>query len=79
MTLLNFHSHQPLSCKEGLLYSQVLQYNMNISEDHILQEEHNNLTRILLACAYLLHLIKNIKKPSPTIAITCYPNEHHRQ
>ena len=63
MTLLNFHSHQPFSCKEGLLYSQALQYNMNISEDHILQEEHNNPTRILLACAYLLHLIKNSLHP----------------
>ena len=36
---------------------------MIISEDHILQAELNNLTRILLACAYPLHLsIKNIKK-----------------
>ena len=36
---------------------------MIISEDHILQEELNNLTCILLACAYPLHLIiKNTKK-----------------
>ena len=36
---------------------------MIISKDHILQAELNNLTRILLACAYPLHLsIKNIKK-----------------
>ena len=36
---------------------------MIISEDHILQEELNNLTRILLARAYPLNLIiKNIKK-----------------
>ena len=36
---------------------------MIISEDHILQEELNNLTRILLARAYPLHLIiKSIKK-----------------
>ena len=36
---------------------------MIISEDHILQAELNNLTRILLARAYPLHLIiKNIKK-----------------
>ena len=63
MTLLHFHSHHPLSCKEGIIYSQVLWYNMIISEDHILQEELNNLTRILLAHAYPLHLIiKNIKK-----------------
>ena len=51
MTLLHVYSHQPLSCKEGIIYSQALQYNMIISEDRILQEELNNLTRILLACA----------------------------
>ena len=63
MTLLHFHSHHPLSCKEGIIYSQPLRYNMIISEDHILQEELNNLTCILLARIYPLHLIiKNIKK-----------------
>ena len=61
-TLFHSHSHNPLSCKEGIIYSQLLQYSI-ISEDHILQEELNNLTRILLARAYPLHLIiKNIKK-----------------
>ena len=63
MTLLHFRSHHPLSCKEGIIYFQALQYNMIISEDHILQEELNNLTRVLLALAYPLHLIiKNIRK-----------------
>ena len=63
MALLHFHSHHPLSCKEGIIYSQALRYNMIISEDHILQEELNHLTRILLARTYPLHLIiKNIKK-----------------
>ena len=57
MTLLHFHSHHPLSCKEGIIYSQALRYNMIISEDHILQGEFNNLTRILLTRAYPLHLI----------------------
>ena len=61
-TLFHSHSHNPLSCKEGIIYSQLLQYSI-ISEDHILQEELKNLTRILLAHAYPLHLIiKNIKK-----------------
>ena len=60
MTLLHFHSHHPLSCKEGIIYSQALRYNMIISDDHILQEELDNLTRILLGRAYPLHLI--IKK-----------------
>ena len=36
-TLLHFHFHHPLSCKEGVIYSQALRYNMIISEDHILQ------------------------------------------
>ena len=56
------HSHHPLSCNKGIIYSQALRYNMIISEDHILQEYLDNLTRILLARAYPLHLIiKNIK------------------
>ena len=45
MTLLHIHSHHPLSCKEGIIYSQAIQYNMIISEDHIPQEQLNNLTR----------------------------------
>ena len=64
MILIHFHSHHPLSCKEGIIYSQALRYSMIILEDHILQAELSNLTRILLARAYPLHLIiKNIKKP----------------
>ena len=63
MTLPHFHPHHPLSCKEGIIYSQALRYHMIISEDHILQEELNNLIRILLVRAYPLYLsIKNIKK-----------------
>ena len=62
MTLLHFHSQHPVSYKEYVIYSQALQYNMITSEDHILQAELNNLTRILLARAYPLHLIiKKIK------------------
>ena len=65
MSLLHFHSHHPLSCKEGIICSQVLRYNIIISEDHILQEELNNFTRTLLARAYPQHfIIKNIKKTS---------------
>ena len=51
MTLLRFHSHHPLSCKEGIIYSQALRYNMIISEDQMLPEELNNLTGILLVRA----------------------------
>ena len=62
MTLLHFHSHHPLSYKEGIIYSQALRYKMIISEDHLPQEELNNLTRILLARAHPLHLIIKNKK-----------------
>ena len=61
MTLPHFNFHHPLNCKKGIIYSQALQYNMVISEDHILQEELNTLTRILWAREYPLNLI--IKKP----------------
>ena len=54
MSLLHFHSHRPLSCKEVIIYSQALRYNMINSENDILQEELNNLTRILLAHIYPL-------------------------
>ena len=61
--LLHFHSHHSLSCKEGIIYSQALRYNMIIFEDHNLLKELNNLIRILLARAYPLHLItKNMIK-----------------
>ena len=63
MTLLHLHPHHSLSCKEGIIYSQALRYNMIIWEDHILQAELNNVTPILLSRAYPLHLIiANIKK-----------------
>ena len=80
MTLLHFHSHRPFSCKEGIIYSQALCYNMIISEDHILQAELNNVTCILLALAYLLQLIiKNTQKFESwsEAAIACFPIEHH--
>ena len=58
MKLLHSHSHHTIRCKESIIYSQVLRYNMIISEDHIMQEELNCLTGILLACV----IIKNWKK-----------------
>ena len=59
MKLLHSHSHHTIRCKESIIYSQVLRYNMIISEDYILQEELKSLTRILLAFV----IIKNWKKP----------------
>ena len=66
MALLHFHSHHPLSCKKGIVYSQALRCNTIISDDHILQDKLNNLRRILLARAYPSHLIiKNKESPHP--------------
>ena len=62
MALLHFLFHHLLSCKEGIIYSQALQYNVIIPKDHILQEKLNDLTRILLARTYPLYINKN-KKP----------------
>ena len=62
MTLLHFHFHHPLNCAESMIYSQALRYNRIISKDHILHEELNNLTRIILAGAFPLHLIIKIRK-----------------
>ena len=81
ITLLHFHSHHQFSCKEGIIYSQALRYNMIISEDHILQEL-KSLTPILLARVYPLHLIiKNISlDPQPQLPViptnTTYRNQH---
>ena len=78
MTLNHFHSHHPLSCKEGIISSQTLRQNMIISEDYILQEELNNRIRTLLARTYSPHvIIKSVKKPSSTPTVTCYLNGHH--
>ena len=63
LTVLHIHSYHPLSSKEGIIYYQALRYNMIISEDLFLLEELNNVTHIVLACAYPQHLIiENIKK-----------------
>ena len=79
MTLLHSHSHHPLSRKEGIIYYQAFQCNMIISEDHIVQEDLNNILRILLARVYPLHLIiKNIKKALIRSANHHYPKEYHK-
>lgn len=51
-----------------------------IISDNISQAELNNLTSIPLACAFALYLIiKNIKSPSATPAVTCYFKGSHIQ
>ena len=74
MALHHLHSYQPLSCKVGITYSQVLWYNMIVSKDHIFQEK---LNKILQGRVYPQQLIiKNINKPSSKPAVACYVNEH---
>ena len=53
---------------------------MIISVNHIVQEELYNSIHILLARAYPLQIIiKNIKNPLSTPAVTCYLNGYHMQ
>lgn len=61
--LLHFKSHHSLKCKESIIYSQALRYNLIISEDHNLQRELDNLTKTLLARDYPFEIIsRNIQK-----------------
>ena len=50
--LLHFKSHHPLSCKESIIFSQALRYNLIISDDQSLQTELDNLTKTLLTRDY---------------------------
>ena len=53
---------------------------MIISEEHILQEDLDNITRILLARAHPLHpIIKNMKKLVFAPELNCYLNGHRIQ
>ena len=79
MALLNFLFHHLLSCKEGIIYSQALQYNVIIPKDHILQEELNDLTRILLARAYPLYINKNKKHLIHILSNLLYQRIRHTE
>ena len=39
-SLLHFHSNHSLKCKESIVFSQALRYNLLIADDAILQKEH---------------------------------------
>ena len=61
--LLHFHSNHSLKCKESIVFSQTLRYNLLIADDNILQKELDSLTISLLARKYLLEVItRNISK-----------------
>ena len=61
--LLHFHSNHSLKCKESIVFSQALRYNLLIADDNILQKELDSLTTSLLARKYPLEVItRNISK-----------------
>ena len=55
--LLHFHSNHSLKCKESILFSQALRYNLLIADDKVLQKELDSLTTSLLARKYSLEVI----------------------
>ena len=60
---LHFQSNQSLKCKESIVYSQALRYNLLIADDHLLQKELDSLAISLLARKYPLDIIThNISK-----------------
>ena len=61
--LLHFHSNHSLKCKESIVFSQALRYNLLIADDHLLQKELDYLPISLLARKYSLDIIThNISK-----------------
>ena len=55
--LQHFHSNHLLKCKESVVFSQTLRYNLLIADDNLLQKELNSLTMSLLARKYPLDII----------------------
>ena len=53
--LLHFDSNHLLKCKESIVFSQALRYNLLIADDNILQKEIDSLTISLLARKYPDH------------------------
>lgn len=61
--LLHFKSNHSLKCKESVIYTQALRYNLIISDDNLLQNELHNLTKTLIAREFPLKIInRNINK-----------------
>ena len=57
MTLLNFHSNHSPICKESIVFSQALRYNLLIADDKLLRKELDSLTTSLLIRKYPLDII----------------------
>ena len=58
-TLLHFHPNDSLKCKESIVFSQALKYNILIV-DNLVQEELDSLTISLLPRQYPLEIIIHI-------------------
>ena len=73
-TLLHFHSNHSLKCKESIVFSQALRYNLLIADDNVLQKKLDSLTIFLLARKYPLEVItRNISK---ALLHSCYTLLH---
>ena len=60
---LHFHSNHSLKCKENIVFSQALRYNLLIADDNVLQKELDSLTISLHARKCPLEVItRNISK-----------------
>ena len=57
MTLLKFHSNHSPICKESIVFSQALRYNLLIADDKLLRKELDSLTTSLLIRKYPLDII----------------------
>ena len=61
--LLHFHSNHSLKCKESIVFSQALRYNLLIVDDIILQKQLDSLIVSLFTRKYRLEIIMhNISK-----------------
>ena len=61
--LLHFHSNHSLKCKESIVLSQALRYNLLITDGTLLQKELDSLAISLLVRQYPLEIItRNISK-----------------
>ena len=61
--ILHFHSSHSLKCKESIVFSQALRYNLLITDDTLLQKELDSLAISLLTRQYPLEIItRNISK-----------------
>ena len=67
---LHLHSNHSLKCKESIVFSQALRYNLLIADDNVLQKELDSLTISLHARKYPLEVIT--RNSSKALLHSCY-------